>query len=165
MKLNHLTEEQLADLLAGNNRDACALLHVENCEACREELALLGAAIGDLNYASLRWAEQRAFRIQVPSNWALRWSILPAWGASLAALLIFGVALNTHMQTANQIVPSLRPAHTVSAPSDDELARDNRLMRYIDNELSEQVAPQMAASDPDLSSRNPHHPATSEVLN
>jgi hypothetical protein len=59
----------------------------------------------------------------------------------------------------------LRPAHVVSAPSEDELARDNRLMRYIDNELSEQVAPQMAASDPDLSSRNPHHHGTGEVLN
>lgn len=159
MNFNHLTDEQFADLLAGNNSDDRALLHVERCEACRNELAKLGAAVSDLNFASLRWAEQRAIRIAVPSPWQLNWSALPGWGATMAAVLIFGVALGGHMQTSNRMEPALEPAHAITAPSQDELAQDNQLMRSIDSELSEQVV----ASDLDSSSRGTHHRLIREV--
>ena len=165
MKSNHLNDEQFAELLAGRNSDDRATLHVERCEACRNELAGLGAAVGDLSFASLRWAERRASRIEVPSAWTLNWNALPGWGATVAAVLIFGVALGAHMQTVNRIEPALQPAHTVAAPSADELAQDNQLMRSIDNELSEQVGGQVLASDMDTSSHATHHRLVSEVSN
>jgi hypothetical protein len=162
MNFNHLTDEQFAEILAGDKSDDRAVLHVERCEACRNELVALGAAVSDLNFASLRWAEQRASRIAVPSRWTLNWHALPGWGATMAAVLIFGVAIGAHMQTSNSIEPTLQPAHTVAAPSDDELAQDNKLMRSIDSELSEQIGPQ-SASDLDASSQVTHHRLVREV--
>lgn len=163
MNFHHLTDEQFADLLAGANADNRAVLHVERCQSCRNELTELGAAVGDLNFASLRWAEQRASRIAVPSRWTLNWNALPGWGATMAAVLIFGVALGAHMQSSTRIEPALQPSHTVAAPSQDELAQDNQLMRSIDNELSEQVGPQVLGSDVDTSSHEPRHRLVREV--
>lgn len=81
----------------------------------------------------------------------------------MAAVLIFGVALGAHMQTSTRIEPTLQPSHTVTAPSEDELAQDNQLMRSIDNELSEQIGPQVLASDQDASSHAAHHRLLREV--
>lgn len=164
MRLNHLTDEQFADLLAGNNTDVSARLHLESCAACRQELTSMSTAVGDLNFASLRWAERRATRIQVPSHWRLNWNALPGWGATMAAVLMLGVALGAHMQTSNHVEPALQPAHTVAAPSEDELAQDNQLMRSIDSELSQQGGPQVLASDQDASSAA-HQGYISEVAN
>ena len=164
MNLNHLTDEQFADLLAGHKSDEGARLHLENCTACRQELTAMTAAVGDLNFASLRWAEQRASRIEAPSVWTLNRHALPGWGATMAAVLIFGVALGAHMQVRNSVEPALQPAHAVSAPSADELAEDNQMMRSIDNELSQQ-GPQVLAADADVSSHATHHHSVREVLN
>jgi hypothetical protein len=164
MNLNHLTDDKFAELLAGDKSDTRAVLHVENCAACRDELASLGAAVGDLNFASMRWAERRAARIEAPSSWTLNWNALPL-GATVAGVLIFGVAIGAHMQTSNQIEPALRPAHALSAPSDDVLAQDNSLMRSIDSELAEQIGPQVPASDLDVTSRAPHHRLIREEAN
>jgi hypothetical protein len=165
MNFNHLTDEQFAELLAGDNRDDRAALHVQRCEACRNELATLGTAVNDLNFASMRWAEQRAVRITVPSRWMLNWNALPGWGATMAAVLVFGVAIGAHMQTSNRMEPTLQPIRTVSAPSADELAQDNQLMRSIDSELSEQVGGQVLASDLDTDSHATHHRSVREVSN
>jgi hypothetical protein len=162
MSFNHLSDEQFSELLAGRNSDGCAVLHVERCEACRKELASLGAAVSDLNFASLRWAEQRSSRIAVPSSWTLNWNALPGWGATMAAVLIFGVALGAHMQTSTQIEPTLQPAHTIAAPSEDELAQDNQLMRSIDSELTEQIGPQ-SVSELNASSQTTQHRLIREV--
>ena len=83
----------------------------------------------------------------------------------MAAVLIFGVALGAHMQTSSRIEPTLQPAHTVAAPSDDELADDNQLMRSINSELTEQIGPQVPVSDLDVSSRPEHHRSIREVSN
>ena len=164
MNIIHLTDEQFADLLAGHKDDEHARLHLESCEECRQELSGMTAAVGDLNFASLRWAEKRAARIETPSVWTLNWHALPGWGATMAAVLIFGVAFGAHMQVRNSVEPALQPAHAVSAPSPDELAEDNQLMRSIDSELSEQ-GPQVLATDADASSRSAHHRSIREVSN
>lgn len=163
--LEHLTDEQFASILAGDHTDMQARLHVESCGQCRQELASLSAAVGDLNYASLRWAEQRAVRIEVPSRWVLNWNSMPGWGATLAGVLIFGVALGAHMQINQQSAAVPRTTHPMSAPSDDVLAQDNSLMLSIDNELTEQVGGQVPASDLNVSSRPAHLRAISEVSN
>lgn len=165
MNFNHLTDEQFAELLAGGNSDSYASLHLESCAACRQELTSMATAVGDLNFASLRWAEQRAARIAVPSRWMLNWYALPGWGATMAAVLLFGVALGAHMQTTSRVEPALQPAHRVAAPSENELAEDNQLMRSIDNELSEQTGSQVSASDLDVSSRTERHRSFREVSN
>ena len=165
MNFEHLTDEQFASILAGDHTDMQARLHVESCGECRQELASLGAAVGDLNHASLRWAEQRAARIEVPSRWVLNWNSMPGWGATVAGVLIFGVAIGAHVQINQQSAVIARPSHTISAPSDDVLAQDNNLMLSIDNELSEQVGGQVPASDLNVSSRTAHRRAISEVSN
>lgn len=165
MNFEHLTDEQFANILAGDHSDLRVRLHVESCPKCQRELTSLGAAIDDLKYASLRWAEQRAARIEVPSRWVLNWNSMPGWGATLAGVLIFGVALGAHMQINQQSAVVTRPSHTLSAPSDDELAKDNNLMLSIDNELTEQVGGQVPVSDLDASSHTAHRRAISEVSN
>jgi len=165
MNFQHLTDEQFANLLAGDHSDLRVRVHVEGCAACQRELASLGAAIGDLNYASLRWAEKRAASIETPSPWVLGWNAMPAWGATLAGVLMFGVALGAHMQLNQQNAVVVQQAHTISAPSDDELAQDNSLMLSIDNELREQIGPQVPVSDLDAASRTAHRHAIREVSN
>jgi hypothetical protein len=165
MNFEHLTDEEFANILAGARGDMSVRLHVESCARCQRELASLGAAIGDLNYASLRWAERRAERIEVPSRWVLSWNAMPGWGATLAGVLMFGVAIGAHMQVNQQSAVVARPSHTIAAPSDDELAQDNNLMLSIDNELTEQVGGQVPASDLNVSSRPAHRRAISEVSN
>lgn len=165
MSIQHLTDEQFANLLAGDHTDTAARIHVESCAACRQELTSLGAVVGDLSYASLRWAEQRASRIHIPSRWVLNWNAMPGWGATLAGVLLFGFAIGAHMQLNQQGAVVAQQTQTISAPSDDELAQDNNLMLSIDSELSEQVGPQVPASDLDTSSRTAHHHLLREVSN
>ena len=165
MNVEHLSDEQFANILAGDRSDMSVRLHIESCAKCQKELTSLGAAIGDLSYASLRWAELRAARIEVPSRWVLNWNSMPGWGATVAGVLIFGVALGAHMQVNQQSAVVTRPSHTISAPSDDELAQDNSLMLSIDNELSEQIGPRVSTSDLNVSSRTARRRAIPEVSN
>jgi hypothetical protein len=163
--LEHLTDEQFASILAGDHSDQRVRFHVEGCVKCQRELTSLCAAIGELNYASLRWAEQRATRIEVPSRWVLNWNAAPGWGATLAGVLIFGVAIGAHVQVNQQSAVVDRPAHPLAAPSDDELAKDNNLMLSIDNELTEQVGGQVPASDLNVAARTTHRHVIPEVTN
>ena len=162
--IQHLTDEQFARLMAGDRSDMNARLHVDCCEACRRELASVGTATNDLSRFSMRWAEQRAGRIQSPSLWALNWKMLPGWAATVAAVLIFGVALGTHIQTG-QLTAVVTTSQTMPAPTADELAQDNSLMRSIDDEINELPGAQMAASALDDSARVSRHHALREVSN
>lgn len=148
MKMGHLTDEQFAELLAGIERDVLAQAHLENCAECREELHAVGSAVVDLSAASLRWAERRAVSIERPSQWRLSWNALPAWGAAMASVLVLGVAVGAHIQNREDAAVVRPPAHAVEAPSEDELAQDNRLLRSIDSELTEQVGAQVATAQP-----------------
>jgi hypothetical protein len=165
MNFGHLTDEQFANILAGDHSDLRVRIHVESCAKCQHELTSLGAAVNDLNYASLRWAEKRAVRIEVPSRWVLNWNAMPGWGATLAGVLMFGVAIGAHMQGNQRSAVVDRASQTLIAPSDDELANDNNLMNSIDNELSEQVGGQVPVSDLNVSSRTAHRRDVSEVSN
>jgi hypothetical protein len=163
--IQHLTDEQFASLMAGDRSDASARLHVDSCEACRCELNLVGSATNDLSRISMRWAEQHAARIQAPSLWALNWKTLPGWGATMAAVLIFGVALGSHIESSNPPIVAVATPHTMPAPTADELAQDNRLMRSIEDEINEQPGAQTAASAVDDSSRMSRRHGLREVSN
>ena len=162
--IEHLTDEQFASFMAGDRSDANARLHLEICDRCQGELASVGIAVNDLSRISMRWAQQREARIQVPSFWTLNWRTLPGWGATVAAVLIFGVALGTHVQTMDQTAAVATP-HTMAAPSADELAQDNSLMRSIESEINEQPGAQTAASALTDSSPSPREHSLREVIN
>lgn len=162
--IQHLTDEQFANLMAGDYCDADARLHVESCGECRRQLASVSTAVNDLSSLSLRWAEQRAARIKTPSAWTLNWKALPGWGAAMAAVLIFGVALGAHVESSNQVAAA-QTSHSMPAPTADELAQDNSLMRSIDDEINEQPGIQMAASVLNDSSRPSRHRSQREVSN
>jgi hypothetical protein len=165
MKMGHLTDEQFAELLAGAKSDAWAQVHLENCADCRDELHGVGSAVGDLSVASLRWAERRALRIERPSEWRLNWNALPGWGATMAGFLVLGVALGAHIENREQAAVVRQPAHAVAAPSEDELAQDNRLLRSINSELTEQVGAQVATAQPASDSRTDRRHSLREVAN
>lgn len=165
MSMGHLTDEQFAELLAGAKSDPWAQVHLETCAECREELHGIGSAVDDLNLASLGWAERRALRIETPPRWRLNWSVLPGWGAAIATVLVLGVALGAHIENRQETAVVRAPVHFVEAPSEDELAQDNRLLRSIDSELTEQVGVQVATAQPASDSHTIRDHAISEVSN
>jgi hypothetical protein len=162
--IEHLSDEQFASLMSGDHSDASAHAHVDECEACRRELAAVGVAVNDLSRFSMRWAEQRAVRIQAPPLWSLSWKVLPGWSATVAAVLLFGVALGTHLENSHQTV-AVQARHTMPAPTADELAQDNSLMRSIDNEINEQPGVQTVTSALDDAQRSSRRHGLREVAN
>lgn len=165
MNIQHLTDEQFSDLLVGEaGGDAAS--HLDSCPACNRELALLRSAVSDLRGFSQRWAEERAARIVSPSRWTLGWHRLPAWGTAVS-LLFCGLAVGMHFQgiTHSSSAGISQPQTLASAPSDDELAEDNQLLRSINQELSRQVRPQVPASELSVSTKNVGHAVLREVSN
>jgi hypothetical protein len=176
MSKTHLSDEQFGELLAATagdrqTGDQQTTAHLQTCAACRNELQSIRAAVGDLRELSLQWAEQRAVRVQAPTRWTMRWRAVPGWGAAVAAVLFCGIAIGVHEQNVvRNHVPAQIAGTEVSqaeppvAPSEDELAQDNRLLRSIDDELSQQVRPQVSASEL-TSSRTIRRPISREVAN
>jgi hypothetical protein len=63
------TDEQLSDLLAGDDSDVASVTHVKQCDQCRAEIELLGSSVQHFNDLGMLWAEQNApRRIPVPLN-------------------------------------------------------------------------------------------------
>ena len=172
MNANHLSDEQFGELLAGESVDRQATMHLETCAACRGELESVRGAVGDLRELSMHWAEQRATHIHVPSRWAIRWNALPGWSAAVATVLCCGVAIGVHEQKvarghlpAQAMGTEISQAEMPVTPTEDVLAQDNRLLRSIDSELSQQVRPQVSASELSASSRPVHRRISREVAN
>lgn len=167
MSTTHLSDEQFGQLLAGETADPATKMHLESCAICRGELESVRSAVGDLGELSLRWAEQRAGRVQVPPRWSLRWHAVPGWSAAVAVLLFCGVAIGVHEQAASRshIAMQISRSQPAPAPTEDELAQDNRLLRSIDDELSEQVRPQVPPSELTASARTARRPISREVAN
>ena len=166
----HLTDEQFDELLSGGTADEQATMHLKACADCRGELESIRAAVDDLSELSLKLAEQRAVRVQVPSPWSVRWHALPGWGAAVAAVLFCGIAIGVHEQGGrsveapagmNQISQTQAPVE----PSEDELAQDNNLLQSINDELNQQVRPQVSAAELTAASRAEHRRIVREVSN
>jgi hypothetical protein len=164
MNTQHLTNEEFTELLGGECASHEAVAHVEACGLCRDELVSMRSAVGDLRELSLRWAEEHARRITVPTWWALGRHRLPAFSAA-ASVLLCGLAIGIHYQVSVR-GPDAGQAQTITAaPSEDELAQDNRLLQSIDHELSQQVMPQVPASELSISSRAARHRGPGEEAN
>ena len=171
MSKGHLTDEQFDELLSGGAADEQAMMHLKTCADCRGELESIGAAVGDLRELSLKWAEERAVRVQVPSTWSVRWHALPGWSAAVAALLFCGIAIGVHEQGAGRSATTpaemsqISQAQVPAEPSEDVLAQDNNLLQSIDVELSRQVRPQVSAAELTATSRTMHRRMAREVSN
>lgn len=164
MNPRHLTHEEFTELLGGEGSNNAAILHVEECSVCRSELESLQNTLADVRELSLRWAERRARKILVPSRWMMGWQRLPSLSA-VASLLLCGMAIGIHYQGSVRPVADVSQVQSVAAPpSDDELNQDNRLLRSIDQELNQQVVPQVP-SELTASSRALHRSGLREVAN
>ncbi len=147
-RTQHLTDSEFADLLAGEFPGQIAELHLAACEYCRQELQAVDGSLGSFRQMSTAWAQAEApRRVPMPSRLALHLGLRPSWGAGLAAtamaaLLAVGMGLPGSTSVHENVA-----APAVVAPSNTELANDNRLMLSIDQELNSQAQPAVPASE------------------
>jgi hypothetical protein len=132
----HLSDEQFADLLAGAAPSPAVEQHLALCDLCRAEVDAVSASFESFRGLATTWTQTTApARIPVPSAWSLRRGQLPSLGSGLTAmatagLLAFGLGFTP---AAFHTAPA---AHApAAAPSNADLAADNRLMQSIDQEL------------------------------
>jgi hypothetical protein len=162
---SHLTDEQLSDLLAGDNSDVASVTHVKQCDRCRAEIESLGSSVQHFNGLGMLWAEQNApRRIPVPlhgmGSW-LRWS---SWMIPAALALIFSSFLFLgHDRNSSDIARDA--VSTDSDRNEASIAEDNRLMAEINRELSVNIAPQVPITELRGPSAAPYRQRTARVVN
>ncbi len=126
MTFSHLTDEQLAEHLAGDASKATEE-HVSACAACRAEITRMRAALRVFNQASLEWTENRP-RVHRP---APSWRPAVVW-AAVCAVVLAAVLLAGLLHRPQQV----RIAASPGADTDTaELKQDNALLSAIDKEL------------------------------
>lgn len=167
MNTQHLNEEQFEELLAGNAADAAAEAHLQECADCRNELASIGFAVGELRDLSMIWAEQRGARIRVPSPWLIGWHAIPRWSVAVAAVLLIGIGIGMHGHSLDESSTTAHVSRYQPAPppSEDELAQDNQLLQSIDDELHPQIRPQVPVSELAGPARAARRTISSEIVN
>lgn len=153
MTQEHLSEEQFADLVAGDLPDEPARKHLLACELCRNELQAVRWAVSDLDRLSLDWAKVEApRRVRTPSRLSLRLGVRPGWGLGWAALTAAGVIAFTLHAPAPVAPAAPAPVTTAQVqPTNTELAQDNRMLESIETELSYRATPtgvQVGAGSP-----------------
>ena len=162
----HLTDEQFAELLAGEETETVAELHLEACKQCRHELADLREAAGEFNMLSLAWAQVEAPRRIAPPT---RFERLvsrggPVWALGLTTALAAGM-VTIHMSLPNSVERQGAAAASTTVSSSSELAADNRLMQSIDNALQYRSEPAVPVHELRGSVRRIAQPTTVSVAN
>jgi hypothetical protein len=134
MTFSHLTDDQLAEHLAGDASKATEE-HLSACAACRAESTRMRAALRVFNQASMEWTEHRP-RVHRP---APTWRPAAVW-AAVCVVVLAVVLLAGLMHRPSQ----LRIAASPGADSNTaELQQDNELLSAIDKELdSTDLSPQ-----------------------
>jgi hypothetical protein len=150
----HLTDEQLTDLLSGDyTTDASR--HMLSCVQCQGEFERVQASIEDFVTLSLEWAERRASTsISVPSAFLCGWQSASSWAvaaAVLATAILFGVHQGRLLSPDAISVASSQPAESAS-----EVADDNRLLMAIDKEIRWQTESPISIDDLTASAGRPH---------
>jgi hypothetical protein len=133
MTFSHLTDEQLAEHLAGRSSRP-GEDHLAACAACRAELDSMRASLRVFNQASLEWADHQPRTYRPAPSWrpAMVWAALCV--AVLSVVLLAGL-----LRHQNQIrMAAASGADNTTA----ELEQDNDLLSAIDKELdSTQLSP------------------------
>ena len=140
MQTAHLTDEQLTDLLMGENPPAVRE-HLDACAACAQEAERFSGAIGAFQQETRLWAERRAAslpRLTADREAAFAWWHRPqAWmAAALAIALAAGVGFSIHNShergVQQQVIAKVAVPPVVTA---ETLKADNELLAAIDGEL------------------------------
>jgi hypothetical protein len=167
----HLNEDELESVLIGDAAPEHTA-HLAACEPCKAALAELEAPLAGFRAVTLAWSERRSATMPLrdlqaaQSRAAVAGRKRFALSAGLAAALAIGVAVPvlhyeaTHTDAA-QSLPSAQAAattETASAASEEspqqQIARDNQMLRAIDQELSSSVESPAALGLQESTGRN-----------
>jgi hypothetical protein len=153
----HLTQEELDSYLMGDLAAEPAA-HLVGCEPCRAALAELEMPLASFRAVTLAWSERRSATMPLRDLQAAQSRAAAAWrqrfalSAGLAAVLAIGVAIPVlHYEAtpsdAARNQPSVQTAATTEtasalseeSPQQQQIARDNQMLRAIDQELNSSV--------------------------
>ena len=136
--MNHLTDEQIADWLAGEG-SAETQRHLADCAACASETAALSGGVRRYALAIQQEARPSAvrslhkFNVRRELKWLrLRWASAVALGLLLAGTTAY-VAVPHEAPTPVETVRTPQPQPAVPAMSDDEL------LEAVNNDLNRDV--------------------------
>jgi anti-sigma factor RsiW len=128
----HLSSEQLSEFMLGRPSplvDQQVARHVQNCPACRAELANFREALGEFRGAVRAWGEDQANTLAIPAAAreprAWRASHQLAWAVLIAAVCI--------------IASFVIPRH----PGDGAPGSDAVLLNQVDTQVSRTVPSSM----------------------
>jgi len=131
MTTPHLTDDQFTECLV-SAPSAASRLHLEQCEACRQELAAFHSSVSDFGRATTAWSEALPRpRLQAIAKSKTRWAISVPVGWALAAtvLLLIGTPVWTH----HHVSSAANNSAALSNPDDSaaQIAQDNQLLQSV----------------------------------
>jgi hypothetical protein len=143
----HLTEDQIDDCLIGDLAPEAAA-HLEACSPCLTRVARAEEPLASFRAVSLAWSERRSATLPLQASASARpnWARRLAWGAAAAAAIAIGVAIPAVHHTSETSgqdvsVAASAAAVQVAAPAsrEEQIARDNQMLKAIDRELDASV--------------------------
>jgi len=151
----HLTQDELDGYLMGDLAAEPAA-HLAGCEPCQAALAELEMPLASFRAVTLAWSERRSATMPLRDLQAAQSRAAAAWrqrfalSAGLAAVLAIGVALPVlhyeatqsdaaRNQNSAQTAATTETASASSEESLQQIARDNQMLRAIDQELNSSV--------------------------
>lgn len=138
LPMNHLTEEELDDVLLGIGT-AEAQSHLDTCELCTAQLAPFQTSVAAFNESSLAWAQAKSNTISrdlstARLSTARRQPI--AWAAGISSLAAIGFVLGLSLHRAPEVVTPASTTETALVDNAQEIAADNEMLAAINSELS-----------------------------
>ncbi len=127
----HLSSEQLSEFMLGRPSpgvDQQVAKHVQNCPACRAELANFREALGEFRGAVRAWSQDQANLLAIPTaprerSWAASHQL--AWAVLIAIVCV--------------IASFVTPRHA----ADNALSSDAVLLNQVDTQVSRSVPSSM----------------------
>jgi hypothetical protein len=123
---NHLTHQQLCDLLIDTTPDEASSAHLVACPACSAEFSALNSSLVNFRQASIQMAEQTIDHrpLLLPAQRTRRFLAIPAYVAAAAALavaIIIPLLPNTRTTNVASDAPPAIVATAHNTESDEAL--------------------------------------------
>lgn len=138
--MNHLTHQQLCDLLIDSAPDAASSAHLAVCPDCTADLASLKASLATFRQASIHLAEREISRrpLLLPERRTRRSLVIPAYVAAAAVLAaaLFVPLLSNSPETAGNTTPAL--VNTATTPT-QTAESDEALFEEINRQIATAV--------------------------
>lgn len=145
--MNHLNEEQIAELLAASAAElrelpelTAAQAHVAACAECAGELARMQQSIALFREASTAYAEANLHRVPVFQPRTRRPPLQPVYWAAAAAGLLLAIL---PMQLRKPAQPTTQQP-VAATPQQNQFESDEALLESVNREVSESVPTPMA---------------------